>query len=536
MSAASILATTVASAAPSVYPPSSNKLDIVVNNSPAVVIADHQDSNTLWVLPPNTGSVETSGHWLGANTGFCSSMAIIQSHMEDMNSKRGDYQEDAGEVMEDIAELEQELAEAEAEAAEYYVDEELETVATAYERLEEAEARLDALLDRKSACDLDTDCDTIEAEIEAQRAVVDQLDEELKDWRKEHREDWKAFRKREKLVEKIERKLDRRIKRAQKYQRYISLITGEMLDAYLQFGRLEGGYMNIQFDSLWEDATQQIRDDNPFFNVQKVPTKDVRINMQLVPVNSSGTYVNSGESILGYSVNGRSGSTADIDDTLPSLPETMGGNVRLSLVGACPIASPGLFPVATANDGNPLFGLTASYKFPSTFRTQASVQYNLWNVYRELKSMKRKGGFFKTKVTKKQSRQLEFGSDTVFSFNDETGMLPSEKQQIKDELMAGIVSELAVLMGIPLPTPMQPETTLDNAPANGATVLADGVRDTCGFNIYCKGVSWILRAASATFGSSESEAQLQQSYNYFITREYSTSEIQWRDGLIGFSQ
>lgn len=525
-------------AAPTVYPAEGSRLKDVKNQTSSVVIGDHEDPNTLYVLPPNSGTTEASGHYFSGNMGFCRSLVSIQETSHRLEERRLDLVEDMEEFKQMLKDIDAEIDEADPGSMDLEPDEGVivDRIIELKDQIVEARDRIDALRDSKLDCDESDSCDSVEDEIDTLKDDVKDYKDQLRELRREHKEEWQLYREADRELKKLERKRERLLTREASKQGSMNKLLFAILDMYSYYAKLEGGFANIEFISDWDANARELIRENPSFHVQKIGTRDVNVNMALIPGIGSASYFESLPAVLGFTVNGQNPAGDGAQNKLLSMPEQMGANVRLSLVGACPIQSPEDFEIVKDSDGLPVYGLTVSYAYPTTFKTNVSVTYNAWDVYERMKKVSKKGGFFKTSTRVEELENRKKGSLFTFEFHDEQGMTSEQKQEIKNELMAGAMQEILNIMGQGVQDPKAPGFTPENAPQSGALVIADGLKDTCSFNIFCKGASWVFRGLNAIFGGSNVEQSFKSEFDREVERTYLMSNVHYRHGLVGFKR
>jgi len=236
--------------------------------------------------------------------------------------------------------------------------------------------------------------------------------------------------------------------------------------------------------------------------------------------------------VLGYSINGQEYDPVDPFQSLPALPDVTSGNVRLSVIGACPILFPSDWQVERELDGTPLFGLTISYTYPSAFRTRAKATYNLHKLYEYYKKEERRGGFFRSS-SKITEWRTETGSPVVeIEVFDESGMSREQVDALREEVALQLMQDVLLAMGVQTPNAGSPNPV--PPPPNGAVVFADGLQATCSWSLWCQGGSWALRGLSAVFGGSAAEASFKATYDVSASRIYDLDRALPRAAVLSF--
>lgn len=242
------------------------------------------------------------------------------------------------------------------------------------------------------------------------------------------------------------------------------------------------------------------------------------------------------QAIIAYEVGGRSENGVL---ELSSYPESLAGNVVLSLVGACPALHPDWFniPTAVASGADQMkYGLTVSYEYPSVFSINAKAQYNMYKMYQKIVESGSSGGFFNSNSWSSVEERNRF-SDSFKVTWDETDpsfTLPdSEKAQIEAEMRKHIFDRMATLV-----LPRSPDHNgiiqAVGAPRHGALVLSDSLMTACPGNSFCVGGSIAFQVLDAIFGGSSSSSSYLQTYNSDLIEEFSRSKVIYKPAITSY--
>jgi hypothetical protein len=521
-------------AVPTLYPRAGNRLAEVHNTTTSVVLADSSISNQLWVMPPQTGSVGVDGVSLSANAGFCAEMGDLQIASRTISKRIADVFIEFNGLNVELEQLRHEKADLDLQAQALFESTIVQEIDDISDQIFDTEGRIDQLRVDIESCTTPECEDEIRAELDTLQDLKRDLQTQLSALRSDHREDYRAYTRLKNQVDAVQRAIDNVFDQATAKAGFLSTGKNTIFEMYKQYGQLEGGFANVAFDSHWQDNKLQLRTENPGFNVTDIPTSDARAFVALVPGIGQDSYLSQLPAVFGYTLNGQEFDRNNPQQSLAALPDQMLANTRLSLIGACPLAHPDLFDLPTDSTGLPLFGLSATYSYPTAFRTHVRATYNIWKVYEHMKKITEEGGFFSSETNVEETENTDGDSSMTFDFYDESGIPAWQQEQIKQQIKLELMQDVLRLMGVPVPSqgggvdPLPP-------PANGAVVLANGIESTCGWwTLYCGGASWILRGLSAIFGSSSSEASFRSSYDFTASREYSTDAVYQRSGMIGF--
>jgi len=534
---AAILGTAMpAMAVPTLYPRAGNRLGQVRNTTKSVVIGDTTSANQLYVLPPQTGGVELANLFYSGNTGFCQEMHLLQGASFNLAQK---IKEKSTEILSHEAELDglrRQKGVLMQEAAALFADERVKAVEKLADRIEEIEDRIDQLRDDAEDCTTDACEDDIADEIDQLKAEKTQLKRDLRDAERAAGDAWRAYERAKKKVEAKQSEIDDVFAQVQAIVAELVRAKNQIFELYKQYGVLEGGLAGIDFNTGWSANLSTLRTANPSFTVNTIETSDVRVYPAMIPGLGTDSYLASLPSVLGYTINGLEFDPKNITTSLPAFPDRMSGNVRLSLIGACPYKYPADWDLADGQNGLPLYGLTATYQYPSAFRTHVEAFINLWTVYEHMKKMTTEGGFFNTSTHVDEREDTDGAFGAHFVIRDEGNMNSDEIRALRDQLRWETMADVIRLMAVPASSGSNGDVNPLAPGDSGATVVANGIDQTCGwYSPWCTGASWILRGLQAIFGSSEAEAKFKQTHNFTVQRTYDTEQTQKRAGVVTFT-
>jgi hypothetical protein len=527
---------TPALAAPTLYARPGNRLAEVVNNTTSVVVSDTGDNNQLWALPPSSGTVNMSGVSFGSNVGFCQQMASLTKASAALSDAFADVFLDLESYQAELDDLRRQKATLDLQAQAMFESPFVQEIDDVTTEIDDITFRIDDLRLAVENCTTAECEEDIFDELAALQVRKRELQNEITQLRRDHREDYRNYTRLKNQVDAVDRSIASVFELATQRSGFISEGISQIDNLYAKYGVLEGGFANITYNSGWQANTLKLRQDNPGFSVSQIETRDAQVNIGLIAGLGGDAFAGSQPSLLGYTVNGREFDPRMPNQTLPAVPNEFQANARLSLIGACPTARPDLFPEVARSNGVPLFGLSATYTYPTAFKTHVKATYNVWKIYERMKKVTKKGGFFSSKTKVSETENTDGDSAFTFDFFDESGLSEWQRNEIKAQVELELMQDVLRLMGVAVPVtggnvdPMPP-------PQPGALVLADGLSaGTCGvYTFYCTGASFILRGLSAVFGGSAAEASFRSAYDFTTSREYSTDAVYQRSALITFA-
>jgi hypothetical protein len=534
----------LADASPTFYPKDSSSLKGVVNRSKSTVIADTEDPMLGFVLPPLSGEAKAQKFVaINANVGFCKEMINLQGWSNRVTESIANLEAKIVAMQPELELRQEALNAAKKNMSSLLVsNESLRSVDKLTDRVTEIELRLDRLYDLLPTCSVSQSCGPIEIEIRDLENEKKTHVKSIAELRRDLGQDYILYSRARSKVESAQDAFNDTYAGITKTQTLLVDLRETLQKAYVNFAKLEGGFATIDYNSGWNEALQQISTDNPSFAFRKIETKNATIYANFVGSADKETYLNSLPLLLDYSVNGTSFSPTAQDKalTLPAFPEKMSATLRLSLNGACPHLNPAAYGIETNAIGLPVFGISASYEFPTSSRTQVTFSYNLYRFYQKMVTSGSRGGFFSSKSWTTVT-ETDIGDETFKALWKESDpdnvRTPAEKREIEKEVKTELISRVLIDMATPSAAGTLVIPAAPGVPASGAAVLADGIAQTCGMvNVYCTGASWILRGMNAIFGSSKSEANYKLQVDKTAREVWDQETVRWRPGATVISK
>jgi hypothetical protein len=196
---------------------------------------------------------------------------------------------------------------------------------------------------------------------------------------------------------------------------------------------------------------------------------------------------------------------------------------------------PERFDIPQDNAKLPVFGITSTYDYEAAYKTKIKFSYNMWKFYKRMESSGTKHGFFSSRswshITEDRNDGDSFTAD--WSESDPDNVVPDDQkriieQQVKAELIERVLKQFyhpTFSAGISMPSAGTPPTA-------GAVVIANGIMRTCGgFSFWCSGASFVLKGLYSIFGSSSTEATLQQNYNFTATETWNRETVRYKPAV-----
>ena len=536
------LAATNANAIPSAYVSNYGSL-FIENPTNSTLLRDTEKSQTVWVLPPNSGETQFKGLTPSANLGFCPGIANLMKASNDIDARIGQLAQKKMELIPELEEAERALQAAHKNKGEIASSGAIKDMLLLQTEISDIESRQLELLDRMESCE--NSCEQVVSEF---REISTHLAEQrglLRSMQEQNREETKKLRQAEARVESAEAVLDSVGTRYEKLVVKLSHLSNQVFDMFSNKGKLEGGIALIDYDTGWENNVKFLEGKYANYDFKMIPTANVRIFANIAGANDQNSYIQSLPQLLDYTINGtKYVPWGQVDHTASALPSVLTGNMRLSTIGACPLAvknffeNTGFTPKTNAS-ADPLYSISATYAHPVAYKFKVKASYNLYKFYEMIKKSGSKGGFFSTrsysKVLETKTDRDTFHIDWLIE--DPNSQFTFEKrQQITAEIKKDLINRVLVTMAQPAISSSDQATFIDpgTPPEAGSLVLAKGLSKTCGWNIYCQAGSWVLRGAQAIFGSSTSEQTFKSTWNRTAEETWSTEVASYRSGATSF--
>lgn len=517
-------------ATPTIYPKDVSLLSKVINTTTSNIIADDGDERIIWVLPPNTAYAKVKGlHTITSNVGFCKEMSDLQTYSRNLAAKMRDIQIQRDELDSDLDAKRERLSKARQDYARYVAVNNLEAINQIDDRIAVLDAAIERLTGSLNTCD--NDCSEISSQIREQRKERVSLANQRKGLVKDKLRAVRDMERMKASVSGFEKDIEEAEVRWEKVQQNLTEIKELFVKMYNDFGKMEGARASLSFESNWDSNIQELSRMNPGFVFNRIHTQNAVITSNMM----GNTNLPGNSAVLGYEIGGN---YVEGKMSLSSYPPALSGNIRLSLIGACPVIYPELFNFKLPNGTNEMkYGMLITYEFPSTFDMDVTATYNMYKMYQKVVKSKKRGGFFsssrKTSVEEKNFFRDEF--KVVWNEQDRANSLTEEQRaDYEKELRDNIFGRLAAV-GLPtLPNPgelVAPETG-----PNGAAVLASSLakNPSCKANKWCVAATIGVNVLNAVFGSSTSANSYTNIQDIQMTERWSRKQVVYKPWISSY--
>ncbi len=315
---------------------------------------------------------------------------------------------------------------------------------------------------------------------------------------------------------------------------------------YEEYSNLEGGTVNVTYNSKWAELVDGFQRSNPTFSVRRLNLKEA------VMTAPNTTYEVNGLSVLALEQGILRSSlpnfgvltqedVQDVPDgseahvgirdiptpTLPAFPESFVGDASLSLLNGCVLVegleeeSIEVQQAGYAQRYNKFISPTISYAYELRANYGYEASYNMTEVMERIEKTTKKTGFFSSS----SSHSLEelYEADDVFSItftadaDDSKYFTPEAKEDLKEALRSSLTIRAldAVARRVINTEPQLPEAA--ETAANGLSrVLVSQCRYGWGYRCYG---GWALYALNGIWGGSSSSSSYYKQANDITTVE-----------------
>lgn len=536
-------AATTSFALPSVYVKNSNLTKQVKESSVSTLVADTQDPNRVWVLPPNAGQAELQDIAPTTNASLCRGTKALLNGVSDLDEKRAelslamvDNEKESKKLSEIVQQRRDELASVEALPE----VQDMKRLASAIEKIT---GEIEDLYEKAGEAETKEERDAIRQEIKELKAEKKEAKQELKELKKEHRKNYAKFNRAQRRLKAAQENLADVNAYLEQILKDIDDATASMLQLYKERAPLVGATASIDYNSGWTNEIKRLSSNYQGLNFSRIPTYNARVHADFIKVTDKETYYQMLPPIAGYNINGHGklpyGERKKVDDPerhLTAFPEAVVADLYLNLVGACPALDKDFFEKVDfdfkrGGSGVPLYAISTTYEYDAASVFEVKARYNLWSFYEKVVKRSTRGGFF-SRRSFIDIIETKFGNDSLSIEIRNDGHIPPEKvEQIRKDIKIELVSR--VLNAIARPKFGQTiKTPVHHLPEeNGAVVLAKGLGKVCGVNIYCQVGGWILRAGDAIFGTTTAQTRFQKSWNHTATEHWKDTKLVPKQGI-----
>lgn len=527
---ASICLVNTAFAVPTIYPLKVTKLSELKNTTNSNLIADTDDESVFWVMPPNSGTSEVKSlHTITSNIGFCKEMADLQTYSRETVQRMNQLVKAETESKFQVDAKLSQLAKARQQLAEYVVVSNLSELEHIDLRVDSIEIEIKDLTEQLMSCT--QSCESLKDQISTLSREKREETLRRRNIFAKHAKAAKAYERKKATVAAIKSELEDMEESWIKLNDKLIKIHNSFIQIYSSFSKLEGARASIVFDNKWDANIATLREENPTFSFQKIQTQNAIITTSIAEVKNFP----SDGAIMSYDMGG---SVSEGKLALPSYPENVTGNVRLSLLGACPVLHPDYYDINLPNGTDQMkYGMTVSYEYPTAFVASAKAKYNMYKMYQKIMKSGSKGGFFRSKSWSSVEEKTFFRDEFSVEWKEQDGSnaIPdAEKIELEKEMRNQVLGRLAA---IGLPTVTNPgQLVTPGIPQSGAVVLGNSLANNraCQANIYCTAAGIGIKFMAAIFGSSSTAASYTNIQDMELVESWSRQKVVFKPWISSY--
>jgi hypothetical protein len=521
----------VVMALPTIYPKDISFLDKIENGTNSNVIADTESKNMFYVMPPNTGTSKVNGlHSITANVGFCKEMSDMVSYSRLTSARLFEIGQKEYEAQVRREEIIEKLELARKDAAEYVVANNLSELSDLDDQITKLDQDILDRTERMETCNENT-CEELRSQLRMLKQDRTTTRFRRDNLSRQHRQALSLYNRKQAQVKNLQDSLKEATDEWVNLRERVLELRESYHNIYRSFSAMEGAQATIHFDSQWDQNVATLKDNNPGMKFNKIDTQNAVIMTSVADIKE----LPSTGSIMSFNMGGKF-SQGQLN--LPSYPENISGNIRLSLLGVCPMLHPQDFDISVPNSTEGMsFGLTASYEYPTAFTAKATATYNMHKIYQKIVNNKKKGGFFNSRtsssVTEKTFFQDEF--KVVWDIQDPSiGPNEAEREALENDWRHHIFARLAA---VGLPANSNPGALVAPAvPKSGAAVLGNSLANNpqCKTNKYCAAATIGVLVLDAIFGNAKSTASYTNIQDVEMKEEWSRQSVVFKPYITSY--
>jgi hypothetical protein len=310
---------------------------------------------------------------------------------------------------------------------------------------------------------------------------------------------------------------------------------------YNQYVRLSGFTAALTYSTGWANAIARFQSANSGKTVSKMPIKRPKLAASAVGLQGFETDT---PAIISLAIPGvvsgqaydmmalPSGGEKITSLTAPFDPsvqydnafgDSVGANVNVSLMGACPFYPNGLNGgiVGDINDLTAEVSMNAFYEYDLQVRRGYTASYNMSQWLSRVEKVVKKGGFFSSKTLHEvveDSNSSDWFSITFNASSSGFTYTPAEQDRIKLEVKAQLQERALMLLAIQMN--LMPSSGSPSVPPlqpTGAGTAATYLMKGCGYWSWCLGGSFVLGVLDSIFGRSTAVSDFKKHNSVWVT-------------------
>lgn len=517
-------------------------------SSRSTLLADSVDPHRVWVLPPNAGKVKYTGMTPNGNLDFCPTVKKVVKRVEKMQDRLAQLDKRIEDATDELDQLNKVVQEKRLELAKHVKNQHIAEIAELEDKIDDLQGVINDLTEKMTNSDNPEEIDVLKSRIKQYRKERKEARKLAAKLRNENRKSYRAYTRAKQELSAAEENLATHNDHLLKLYATYSEIEDGIFMSYKRYVKLEGVIASLDYDSGWDNELSKLRTEHPALSFSAIPTYNSRVVSHFINATDKESYFESLPMLLSYNVNGiphlpygERKEVADPDRGKHSFPEIVALDLRLNLLGGCPMANPEFYAgtgyeVERGKDGVPKFALTTVYEYDAAYHFDVEAKYNLWGFYQKIVTKGKKGGFFSSK-SYVDVLEDKFNKDTFdFKIVNEGHVPAKEVKNIKTEIKAELMGRVLTAIAEPKTKNSPKVPTPGTPPEPGAVVIANGLNKVCGLNIYCQVGSWVFRAAGAVFGDQKTQTKIEKRWNVMAEEKWSTTSMVPRQAVVTYKR
>jgi hypothetical protein len=371
------------------------------NTSTSSLLPDSEDCSLVHVLPPIGGKSKIQSFTPSGNLSFCPAMKTLHQAVTKVTEKYSDFVDKEEKLEPELIEAAKVLNEAKLRAAELLSSGSNLEISNLEDMLIEVNSRIETIMTQMESCTENT-CSLIQDELAAKKLERRDVKKRLINLQNKNRADILSSKKATAKVTAASENYELILGRYDSIRQKISSLSLEIFSMYSTYGKLEGGFAEIQYNSGWQDNVAKLALENPNLRFNSIQTKNARLHTNLIGSNNQSAYLASLPAVLDYQIAGLKYQPwgEETPNELNAMPDNIQGSLRLSLIGGCPaqyedfLETDSLKEREVSSSSFPVFGIAATYQYPVSYHLKMKASYNLYKMYEEAKKSGHSGGFF----------------------------------------------------------------------------------------------------------------------------------------------
>lgn len=533
---------------PSYYVKNTNLNAVSNTPSRSTLIADSEDPNKVWVLPPHAGKVEYRGYTPSGGLGLCPALKDALKNISLIEKQMLKIQIKIGERENELDQLNREVVQKRKELARQIKNPHILEISQLELKVAALNRKIENLVNKMGDSDNPEEIKRLDKLLKQSQEQLLAVSEQLEELKIDNREAFIKY-----TIAKQE--YDAAVETAHTHNRYLQ----DLLEDYDKnqdrvFARLDryvkttGAVASLDYDSQWTREMRFLQETHPNLNFVRMPTYNSRVSAKLVPKQNKDTYFQGLPLILHYNVNGKAhlpyGERFEKNDPgrrSSGLPEIVALDLTLNLVGGCPLVDPNYFDglgIKLDRDANGVakFGISTVYEYDVAFKFDVEAKYNLWSFYEKIVTKGTKGGLFSSKAYVDVLESTMAKDEFELIIRNEGEMTPKQIKEIKQEVRAELMNR--VLTTIARPDPKNPPKIPSPGlpPEPGSTVIWIGSGKICGVNLYCRVGGWAFRIAGAIWGDKKTQTKVRQQWDTLVEERWDITTMAPRQAIVTYKR